>query len=153
MNPLARQSGLTYVEVLIAAVLIAVALVPATQALRTGMLSAEVHSSAVEQHYAVLARIEEVLAEPYSILTSAASVAGDYKTPTSYSDTGGTPGRVVVYIALYDANDADGDGNVHTVPDPNVDGDNNPYTDYSGPLWVRAEVEGSVVGLETLTAP
>ena len=153
MNPLARQSGLTYVEVLIAAVLIAVALVPATQALRTGMLSADVHSSVVEQHYAVRARIEEVLAEPHPTLTSAASVAGDYKTPTSYSDAAGTPDRVIVYVALFDANDDDKDGNGFTVPDPNADGDNNPYTGYSGPLWVRAEVEGSIVGLETLTAP
>lgn len=148
-----RQSGLTYVEVLIAAVLITIALVPATQALRTGMLGAEIQTSATEQHYAVLARIEEVLAEPHSILAAAASVAGNYQTPTSYSDTAGTPDRVVVYIALYDADDADGDGNVYTVPDPNVDGDNNPYTGYIGPLWVRTGVEGSVVALETLTAP
>ena len=149
----ARQSGLTYVEVLIAAVLIAIALVPALQSLHTGMLGADVHSSSVNQHYATLARLEEVLAEPYSLLTAAAATAGDYKTPTTYSDTAGTPDRVVVYVALYDADDADKDGNAFTVPDPDVDKDGNPYTGYTGPLWVRAEVEGSVIGLETLSAP
>lgn len=149
----ARQAGLTYVEVLVAAVLIAVALVPALQSLHSGTLGAEIHTSAVEQHYAVLARIEDVLAEPYSMLTAAAGTAGDFQTPTAYSDAAGTEDRVVVYIALYDANDDDNDGDVFTVPDLNVDGDNNPFTGYSGPLWVRAEVEGSVAGLETLTAP
>jgi len=149
----ARQSGLTYVEVLVAAVLLAIVLVPALQALHTGMLGAEVHSSTVDQHYAVLSRMEEVLAEPYSMLTAAAGAAGDEQTPTTYSDAAGPVDRRLVYLALYDADDADGDGNVFTVPDPNLDGDFDPYTGYAGLLWVRVEVEGSVTWLETLSAP
>ena len=153
MNIRARQSGLTYVEVLVAAVLIAIALVPALQSLHTGVLASNVHSSSVNQHYAVLARLEEVLAEPQSTLISAAAAAGDYKTPTSYSDAAGAPDRVVVYIALYDVEDGEGNGDQYDVEDPNLDGDGNPFTGYLGPLWVRAEVEGSVIGLETLSAP
>ena len=152
MIPRNRQSGLTYVEVLVATVLLAIMLVPALQALGTGVLGSEVHASMVEERYAVLSRMEEVLAEPHSMLTAAAGAAGSYKNPTSYSDAGGTPSRRVVYVGLYDADDADGDGNVYTVPDPNLDGDFNPYTGYTGLLWVRVELEGSVIGLETLTA-
>ena len=146
------QAGLTYVEVLVATILLAIVLVPALQALSTGVLGSEVHTSTVDQHYAVVSRMEEVLAEPHSVLTAAASAAGDYQAPTSYSDTAGTPNRRIVYLALYDIDDADGDGNVFTVPDPDLDGDSDPFTGYTGPLWVRVEVQGSVMWLETLTA-
>lgn len=148
-----RQSGLTFVEVLVAAVLLAVVLVPAIEALRTGMLGAEVHASTASDHYAALSRMEEVLAEPHSLLLTAASAAGHYKTPTGYSDTAGSAQRRVVFIGLYDADDTDGDGDPFTVPDPNLDGDNDPYTGYFGPLWLRVEIEGSVTAFESLTAP
>ena len=148
-----RQSGLSYVEVLVATVLLAIVLVPAIQALHTGVLGADVHTSSVVEHYAALTRLEEVLAEPQSALVVAAAAAGDEKTPTGYSDGAGSPDRRIVYLALYDADNADGDGDVFTVPDPNLDGDNDPYTGYDGVLWVRVEVEGSVTWLETLSAP
>jgi hypothetical protein len=148
-----RQSGLTYIEVIIAAALMTMALLPAMNALYTGLHGSDVYASASTEHYAALAKIEEVLAEPQSLLIAAAAAAGGNSTPSSYSDAASTPVRRLVYLALYDADDADGDGDVFTVPDPNLDGDNNPYTGYSGLLWVRVEVEGSVTSLESLTAP
>lgn len=147
-----RQSGLTYIEVMVAAVLIAIALVPAVDALHTGVLGSRVLDSSSNEHYAVLAKMEEVLAEPFGALTGAAAAAGGKSTPSSYSDAAGPPDRRLVFIALYDADDADGDGNVFTVPDANLDGDNNPYTGYIGLLWVRVEVAGSVASLESLVA-
>ena len=147
-----RQAGLTYVEVMIAVVLIMIALVPAVDALYTGMLGSDVLQSSSNAHYAALARMEEVLAEPFGSLTGAAAAAGSESTPSSYSDAAGPPGRLLVFIALYDADDADGDGDVFTVPDPNLDGDNDAYTGYAGLLWVRTEVEGSVTSLESLVA-
>lgn len=148
-----RQAGLTYVEVLVATTLLAIVLVPALQALYTGMLGAGIRTTTVREHYGVLSLMEEVLAETHATLTVAASVAGSYQVPTSYSDPAGPPDRRVVFIALYDADNADGDGDVFTVPDPNLDGDNDPYTGYLGLLWVRVEVYGSVTSLETLTEP
>lgn len=138
---------------MIAVVLLAVALVPAIDALHTGMLGVEIQKTVATSHYAALARMEEMLAEPYATLTSAAAAAGNESSPSSYSDAAGTPGRRLVFIALYDADDDDGDGNVFTVPDSNLDGDNNPFTGYAGLLWVRVEIEGSVTILESLTAP
>ena len=146
------QSGLTYIEVMIAAVLIVLALLPATDALYTGMRGSDVYESTSSQHFAALALMEDVLAEPFSTLTTAAGVAGNQSTPSSYSDLAGTPDRRLVFVARYDADNTDGDGDVFTVPDPNLDGDNNPYTGYAGLLWVRVEVEGSVTILESLTA-
>jgi len=147
-----RQSGLTLVEVLVAAVLIMAVLMPAVEALRTGMLGSEVLRSTSGEHYAVLSRMEEVLAEPYGTLTSAAAAAGSESTPSSYSDAAGPPDRRLVFVALYDAANADGDGNVFTVLDPDLDGDGSPYTGYAGLLWVRVEVEGSITTLESLVA-
>lgn len=148
-----RQSGLTYIEVMVAAMLIVITLAPAVEALHTGILGSAVLESSSNEHYAVLARMEEVLAEPYGTLTGAAAAAGSSSTPSSYSDASGPPDRRLVFIALYDADNADGDGNVFTVPDPNLDGDNDPYTGYTGLLWLRVEVEGSVTSLESLVAP
>lgn len=153
--PLAQdQRGLTYIEIMIATVLIAIALVPAIDALYTGSLASDVYEAGSTEHYATLAKMEELLAEPQALLTSAAAAAGNETTPsTYYSDAAGTPNRRLVYVALYDADDGDGDGNVFTVPDPNLDGDNDPYTGYTGLLWVRVEVEGSVTSFESLAAP
>ena len=148
-----RQSGLTYVEVMIATALIAIALIPALDALYTGALGGAVLRSSSDEHYAVLAMMEEVLAEPYATLTSAAAAAGGPSIPSSYSDVAGSQDRRLVFVALYDADNADGDGDAFTVLDPNLDGDSNPYTGYTELLWVRVEVEGSVTSLESLTGP
>jgi hypothetical protein len=146
------QRGLTYVEVLIAALLIVMALVPATNSLYSGLLASRVATNSSEQHYAVLSLSETVLAEPYSALLAAAAVAGDETTPTSFSDAAGIPERRVVFIARYDADDSDSDGDPFSVPDPDADGDGNPYTGYDGLLWVSVEVEGSIIALRTLAA-
>lgn len=138
---------------MIAVVLLVLALVPAVDALHSGVLGRQVLETTSSEHYAVLSLMEEVLAEPFATLTSAAATAGDQSTPTSFSDAAGPPDRRLVFIALYDANDADGDGDVFTVPDPDLDGDSDPFTGYSGLLWVRAEVEGSVTSLDSLVAP
>ena len=151
--PLRRQSGLTYIEVMIATALVAIALLPAMDGLYTSMRGSDVVESSSSEHYAALALMEDVLAEPFSMLTAAAAGAGDEVTPSSYSDVGGAPDRRLVFVALYDADNGDGDGDVFTVPDPNLDGDNNRYTGYAGLLWVRVQVEGSANALESLTAP
>lgn len=148
-----RQSGLTYVEVIIATAIITVALIPAIEALQTGMLGSQVARSAAATHYAALSKMEEVLAEPQSILLAAAAAAGSPTTPSSYSDAPATPVRSLVYLGLYDADNADGDNDVFTVPDPDLDGDNDPFTNYAGLLWVRVDVEGSIVHVESLSAP
>jgi type II secretory pathway pseudopilin PulG len=151
--PLRRQSGLTYIEVMIATALVAIALLPAMDGLYTSMRGSDVVESSSNEHYAALALMEDVLAEPFSMLTAAAAGAGDEVTPSSYSDAGGAPDRRLVFVARYDADNSDGDGDVFTVPDPNLDGDNNPYTGYAGLLWVQVKVEGSVHPFESLTAP
>ena len=74
-----QQQGFSYVEVLIASVLIAVALVPAMNALQTGMLSASVHQTLTSQYYLQVRKMEELQAEPFILLLAAAKTAANSK--------------------------------------------------------------------------
>lgn len=149
------QRGLSYVEVIIAAALIAIALVPMLEALQSGIQGAGIHQSLTTDHYQLKAKMEEVLAEPFTNLLSAAAAAGNKTTPTSYSDSAGSSQRRLVYLSFYDAGDTDGDTDPFTILDANTDADNNPYTGTDvviDLLWVRIEIENSVQAFETLTS-
>ncbi|MDJ0926911.1 MAG: hypothetical protein QNJ73_04590 [Gammaproteobacteria bacterium] len=132
-----RQCGLTYVEILVATLLLLVGLVPALDALRTATVGSRVNDSYVAAQHRLGGRLEEVLAEPFSELDAAAVAAGSPTTPTDYSEAPGTPGRLLVFIARYDGDDADLDG------DPFTGGD-------SGLLWVQTAIEQTTYSLETL---
>lgn len=134
-----RQHGYSYVEILIATVLIAVSLVPIMNALRTASVGAGIYESYSTQHYSLLAKMEEVLAQSYGNLNTEAVAIGSPTTPTAYSDPVSTPDRRLVYLAAYDIDNADGDD------EPFLTG-----TD-AGVLWVRVEIEGTVMSLESLT--
>ncbi len=131
-----RSAGFSYLEVLVATVVLAIALVPAVEALRHGILGAAVHERVVAQRHHASGLLEEVLAEPFSALAAAATPTAG--TPTAYSDPVGTPERRLVYLRLYDADDDDNDP--FSNPEPDL-------------LWVRVEIEGTAVGLETLVTP
>lgn len=133
-----RSGGFSYVEVLIATALVAVALAPALDALISGIQGAGVHVALAEEHYHALGRLEEVLAEPFATLDAEALSAGGPTVPTAYSDAGGTPRRRLVFLARYDGDDADTDGNPFTGGD-------------AGLLWVAVEIEHTGRVLETLT--
>ena len=131
------QSGITYVEVLVAAALIAVTLVPMMDAVRTASVSAGVHEDAAVQNLHLVATLEDVLAEPFAALEAAATVAGSESTLTSYSDLVGSNNRRLVFLSLYDGD--------------NADTDNDPFTGTDqGLMWVRVEVEGTSQAIETL---
>lgn len=143
-----RQSGLSYVEVMVTLVLIGIALVPAMDALRTGSLGAAIHAEDSQAYFRQMALMEQVLAEPFSSLLTAAELAADEKTPTTYSDSPGTLGRRLVFIGRYD-----GDADPFVVSDPNADGDNNPFTGYVGLLWVRVMMDGQPRSFSSLIKP
>lgn len=128
------EGGLTLIEVLISISLLAVLMVPAIHALHTGFVGAEVHADYSRNHYRLVSRIETVLSESFSSLEAAASGPS---TPASYSDAAGPPDRILVYVAAYDADNADTDNDPFTGTDPDV-------------LWVRVAIEGSVQDLVSL---
>ena len=122
-----------------ATVILAIALVPAVDALQTGLAGAEIHESHVVQHYRMLGKLEEVLAEPVWLLDFRALGAGSPSVATTYSDPGGSEYRRLVFLSRYDGDDADKDG------DPFTGGD-------EGLLWVKVEVENTTHVIETLVS-
>ena len=147
------QQGISYVEVLVAIVLVAITLVPALEALQSGIKGADIHEDYVVDHYQLVSKFEEVLAKPFGTLLNESAAVGNSATASSYSDAGGTANRRIVYLSYYDAGDSDGDGDPFTILDANTDGDNNPYTGTDiGLLWVSAEIEGTVHTMETLVS-
>jgi hypothetical protein len=138
-----RESGFSYLEVLIATALIAVCLVPALEALSTGGKGHDLQAVHAEDHYYLTAKLEEVLAQPFNSLDEAASAAASPTVPSSYSDSVSTgDGRVLtrqVYLSRYDGDNADGNNNVFDGID-------------EGLLWVRVEIEESGLSMERLVS-
>lgn len=127
---------MSYVEVLIATALIAVSIVPVGNALRGAISSTAIDTAASTDHYQLLRKLEEVLAEPFAdVLAASAGTT----TASSYSDTGGSVNRRLVYINGYDGDNADADNDPFTGTDADL-------------LWVRVEIEGSVSALQSLMA-
>ena len=131
------QRGYSYVEILVAAVLIAVALPPALEALGTQVRGVGLGVDEMLREHQVATRMAEVAAKPFGELQLAADLAGNKSTPTLYSDPAGTENRLLVFLWNYDFTDADADGNPFTNPSDHL-------------MWIRVELEGSVVALSTV---
>ncbi len=131
------RSGLSQLEVLVATLLVAMSLVPALEALQTGVMAGGIHESQTTSHYHLAAMLEEVLAQPFADLEAEALAAAG--APTAYSVAVAAPDRRLVFLSGYDGDDADADGDPFTGVDP-------------GLLWVRVEIEATEHALETLTS-
>lgn len=139
MNCRRFQAGLTLVEVLVTLVLLGVVLIPAIRAMQTGIVGASVHADLATEHFRLSSRLEEVLSESFASLQQAALDAGGPTVPSSYSDAGGTPSRLVVYLGLYDGDNADADDDPFTGTEADL-------------LWLRVEAEGTIQALQTVRA-
>ena len=140
------QQGFSYIEVLVAMFIIAIALVPAMEALQSGIQGAGIHQQTTQQHYLLLSRMENLMATSYGDLLIAAETAGNATTPSSYSDPAGQSERIIVYLSLYDA-----DADPFTIADPDTDADNNIYTgDTANLLWIKVQLENSAYEFESL---
>jgi hypothetical protein len=136
---LERQTGVTYIEVLIASILIVISLVPMTDAVRGAIDGSFEHEEAVVQHLQLTAILEDVLTEPFSSLEEAAITAAGSTVPTSYSDNVGSDNRRLIYLSLYDGD--------------NADSDDDPFTGVDqGLMWIKVEIEGTLLSIESLVS-
>jgi len=136
---LRQVHGFSYVEVLVAVILIALTLVPAISAVFGGIQGGDIHEQSAQNHYRITGRLEEVLARPFDELQAEADAAGGPGVIVpAYSDITGTAQRRLVYLARYDGDNADADGDPYTGVD-------------DGLLWVRVQIENTMEGMETLT--
>lgn len=150
-----RQKGLSYVEVLLSLIILAVAILPALDSIRSGIQAAVVHEEIIVDHYSLVSKMQEVKSTAFEDLLAAADAAGSFTNASSYSDDSGVEPRHLVFLSYYDADNGDSDDNLFTILDSNTDSDNNPYTsDASEPLlsllWVSVELESSIHSLQTL---
>lgn len=137
---LARQNGLSYVEILVAIVLISIALVPAMEALVPAISGSVIYRSETERHYHLAAKLEEVLALPYAQLDEEAlAVVNETTASTLFSDADPSDSRRLVFLSRYQPADSVTPVAVFT-------------TDDIGMLWVRVQLEGSEFYLESLAS-
>ena len=136
---LRQANGFSYVEVLVAVILIALTLVPAISAVFGGIEGGDMHEQSAQDHYRITGLLEEVLARPFDELQSEADAAGGPGViVAAYSDAAGTEQRRLVYLARYDGDNSDADNDYFTGVD-------------DGLLWVRVQIENTLEGMETLT--
>lgn len=131
------QRGLTYAEVLLSVVLLAILLVPALQALNTGIAGITSASGLATRQLSLRSKMDEVLGKPYGQLYAETSVVGGNTTSSvsaAFSDAAGGPGRRVVVLYRFNAST-----NVLSATD-------------TGLLYVSVydEAEGSANALNTL---
>ena len=135
------MAGFSYVEVLVATILIVVTLVPAIEAFSPGINSTGYTESLVEGRYKLTAKLEEVLAASFADIDAAATAAGSPTIASSFSDIITYPdGRQAtrnVFLSRYDGD--------------NADTNNNPFdgTD-AGLIWVRVEIVDTSLSFESL---
>jgi len=134
-----NQSGFSYMELLVATLLIAIMLVPALDAMQSGIQGSAIHTQLARNQYRMISKMEQTLALPFSELLQQADLVADSKIfiPPPYSDAAGTESRRLVFLARYDGDDADGDKDPFTGTD-------------TGLLWVRVMIEDSPRALETV---
>jgi len=111
--------GYAYIEVLIAAIILVTAIVPATEALGTLSEHAAARRALIQTQYDAIGRMETVLAQPFDALQSEAQATGGL-TPSSFSDPNGTPNALTVMLAPHDIDNADGDDDPLTGVDTDV---------------------------------
>lgn len=136
-----RERGFSYVEVIAAALLVAICLPAALEALSLATRGVAEQEAGLALRYRLRGAMEEVLTQTPAALDAAAVAAGGPAVPSSFSDPAGTPNRRLVYLARYDFDNADGDGNRLTGGD-------------AGLVWVQVAIEGRAAPtLATLVAP
>ena len=135
MSRLAR--GFAYTEALVATVILAIALVPASEAFRSAQQHGELSRQRLALTYRALAGMETVLAASFNALDAEAVKTGGTTASTVWSDPAGTADRRLVYVAPHDID--------------NADGDDNPLTGVeAGVVQVRLEVVGTTIAFQTL---
>lgn len=134
-----RQMGFSYIEVVLAIIILSLALVPALETLQTAFTGVTAADSLLDVRQKLVTTMEQILAEPFASLENAALAAGSETVPSSYSESAGTADRALVYLSRYDGDNADGNDNPFNGTD-------------DGLLWVRVAIENTPDELTTLVA-
>ena len=135
-NIFRHELGITYLEILIAITLIAIALGPMMNSLQSGLQGTALHKTKVEVLHVLTGHLVQVLAEPFDDLDAAATAAGSHTNKTTYSDEAAAI-PYNVYLWRYDADNADGDGDWFTGGEEDL-------------LWIKIALPNESESFETL---
>lgn len=94
-----RASGFAYLEVLVALVLVVVALVPALEALQSGVRGSQALIDIAARDASLRAKMEEVLAKPFATLNAETYLPGGNtiaSVSAALSDPAGPERRIVI---------------------------------------------------------
>ncbi|MCB1742545.1 MAG: hypothetical protein KDK91_19375 [Gammaproteobacteria bacterium] len=128
------QTGFSYVEVLLAMLLLGVALVPITRMLSESLAGASSAGQMLSLELTLSSKLEQVLANSFQILEQQASGS---QPSNDLSDPVGSEPRILVSVLGFDADNADGDDDVLTGVDDGV-------------LLIRVEAEHHATRFESL---
>jgi hypothetical protein len=95
-----RAGGFSYVEVVLATLLLAVCIVPATNALRNGAAAPQIVASQTKAMLCIKSQMEKVVAEPYHNLVLASGTLATPSATYSLAADSQCPARNI-YIARY----------------------------------------------------
>lgn len=117
-------SGYAYVEILLAVSLLAICLAPMLESLAAGLGQQRLQAEYETAIYSAQSRMQTLRTDSFASLRTEALNVGDPTVPTTYSDAATVSPQLLVYLSLYDHDNADGDN------DPFTGGD-------TGLLWMR----------------
>ena len=83
LNARCHENGFSYIEVLVATVLLAITLVPAMQGLEGAIVGSKKHETITQQQYFLQSKFEEILTQPFDDLDAAAIAAGSSGSASS----------------------------------------------------------------------
>ncbi len=101
-----EQRGFAYAEVLLSVMLLAILLVPALQALNTGIAGSAGATGLAARQLNLRSKMEEILSKPFSQLYAETYLSGGNTTTSvsaSLSDASGTANRRLVVFYRFDA--------------------------------------------------
>lgn len=134
------QRGLSYLEVLIATLVLTVSLGPLLSAMQVNNQTTRIDADLNEQRNHASSVLEKTLALPLATLLDEAVILGANDVLSDrYSDPASSAPRALVYLAAYDGDNADGDNNPFTGTDQNL-------------LWVSVSIEGTSFELTALVS-
>jgi type II secretory pathway pseudopilin PulG len=134
------QHGLTYLEVLIAVVILVIAMPAALATLSHAVNQSRLYVGSVESAAKLKSTMEMMLNVAFSDLDAEALSVGSPTVATSYSESAGTPNRALVYLSRYDGDNADVDDDPFTGVDADL-------------LWIKVAIENRAHSFETVLTP
>ena len=91
--------GLAYIEVIVALVIVVVALVPALNAMQSGLRGSQLLGAIAARDTSLRGKMEEVMAKPFDTLNAETFLSGGNTTAsvsTALSDAAGAERRIVI---------------------------------------------------------